>query len=103
MPRTLIQIFLDTVDRHRKPVQFLRKAGGAWQPLSAAAALETVESLALGLESLGVARGDRVAILSETRLEWALADLAVLGLGGVTVPIYPTLTAPQCAALLRDS
>jgi len=101
--RTLIQIFLDTVERHSKPVQFLHKTAGVWRSVSAQSALDTVERLGLGLESLGVRRGDRVAILSETRLEWTLTDLAVLGLGAVTVPIYPSLTAPQCAALLRDS
>ncbi len=103
MSRTLIRLFLDTVDTHSKPDQFLHKVAGTWQPVSAAAALETVECLALGLESLGIAAGDRVAIVSETRLEWALADLAVLGLGAITVPIYPTLTGPQCASMLRDS
>ena len=103
MPRTLIQIFLDAVDVHRKSAQFMRRANGAWQSVSGAAALETVESLALGLETLGIGRGDRVAILCETRLEWSLVDLAALGLGAVTVPIYPTLTADQAAALLRDS
>ena len=103
MTRTLIQIFLDTVDAHHKPAQFMRKTGATWQQLSADRALETVECLALGLESLGVQRGDRVAILAETRLEWALADLAVLGLGAVSVPIYPTLLAAQVAIQLRDS
>ncbi len=101
--RTLIQIFLDTVDVHHKRAQFVRKIAGAWQNLSAHNALATVECLALGLESLGVARGDRVAILAETRLEWALTDLAVVGLGAVTVPIYPTLIASQIATQMRDS
>ncbi len=103
MTRTLIQIFLDTVEAHHKTAQFVRKIDGAWQELSADAALERVECLALGLESLGVTRGDRVAILAETRLEWALTDLAVLGLGAVSVPVYPTLIATQVATQLRDS
>src|SRR5689334_15525370 len=95
VPRTLIQLFLDTVDRHHKPVQFLNKVDGAWQGVSADTAHDTVERLMLGFEALGLARGDRIAIMSETRLEWALADLAALALGAVTVPIYQTLTGAQ--------
>jgi long-chain acyl-CoA synthetase len=102
MPKTLIQIFIDAADR-RKPVQFLHHQGGAWHPTRGEDALARVESLAHGLRSLGVQRGDRVAIVSETRLEWTYADLAILGLGSVTVPIYPTLTGAQMAALLKDS
>ena len=103
MPGTLIGIFLDTVATHRKPVQFMRKRAGRWESIAAAAALAEVESLALGLRALGVQPGDRVAILSETRYEWAIADLAVLGLGAVSVPLYASLTAEQCRFILENS
>ena len=103
MARTLIRIFLDAVATRRKPAQFLRKSGGRWHAISAERALADVESFALGLRSLGVGAGDRIVLLSETRYEWAVADLAILGLGAVTVPIYPTLTAAQCRHVLRDS
>src|SRR5206468_6533297 len=59
---------------------------------SAERALADVESVALALRELGVQKGDRVALLSENRYEWPVIDLAVLGLGAVLVPIYPTLT-----------
>ena len=55
------------------------------------------------LRKWGVGRGDRVAILSENRPEWTIADFASLLLGAVTVPIYATLTAEQTAYILRDS
>lgn len=103
MPRTLIQIFLETVDRHDKPAQFMRKTAEGWESLSARQALQDVESLGLGLVSLGVGRGDRVALLSENRYEWALTDLAALGIGAVSVPIYPTLTAQQVRYILENS
>ena len=103
MPETLVQIFLDTVARHRKPVLFMRKAAGRWESLSAERARADVESMALGLRELGIGRGDKVAILSENRYEWPIADLAILSLGAVTVPIYPTLTAEQCAFILQHS
>jgi long-chain acyl-CoA synthetase len=103
MAVTLIGIFLESVDRYRKPALFMRKRGHEWEGISAERALAEVESLALGLRQLGLGRGDRVALLAETRYEWTLADLAVLGLGAVTVPIYPTITTPQCRRLLEDS
>src|SRR5687767_9375390 len=103
MSGTLIGSFLETVQKYDKPAQFIRKTARGWEPISAKQSLEDVENLGLGLESLGVARGDRVAILSENRYEWPVADLAILGLGGVSVPIYPTLTGPQCAYILENS
>lgn len=65
--------------------------------------LERVHALAEGLLSIGVARGAHVAILAESRPEWLLVDLAILTLGAVTVPLYPTLSATQVEVLLRDS
>ena len=103
MASTLIGIFLDTVERHRKPVQFMRKVAGQWESRSAEQALADVERLAMGLRDLGVSPGDSVALLSETRYEWAIADLAILGLGAVTVPIYPTLVAAPVQYILQNS
>ncbi|HYK42327.1 MAG TPA: long-chain fatty acid--CoA ligase, partial [Thermoanaerobaculia bacterium] len=62
----------------------------------------TVRALSLGLNSLGIQPGDRVAILSENRPEWAMADYAILCAGAWSVPIYPTLPAAQIAPLLND-
>jgi long-chain acyl-CoA synthetase len=64
---------------------------------------DRVRDVALGLASLGVGRGDRVAIVSESRPEWLVADLAILTLGAVTVPIYPTLTAQQACYIAKDA
>ena len=108
MPKTLIRIFLDSVEQHRKGAHFMRRlpdtAGrGRWESLSSERARRDVEALALGLQSLGVRRGERVALLSENRYEWAITDLATLGQGAVTVPIYPTLTAPQVRYILDNA
>ena len=100
---TLIGIFFDTVATLHRPDQFKRKTAQGWESIAADRALAEVESLALALRELGVGRGDRVALLSENRYEWPLTDLAVLGLGAVTVPIYPTLTAQQCRYILENS
>ncbi|MGH7730514.1 MAG: AMP-dependent synthetase/ligase [Candidatus Eiseniibacteriota bacterium] len=102
VPDTLIQIFLESVATHRRPDQFMRRTAHGWEVIGAERSLADVESLALALRALGVGRGDRVALMSENRYEWAVTDLAVLGLGAVTVPIYPTLTARQVRELLGN-
>ena len=56
-----------------------------------------------GLRSLGLAPGECVALLSGTRLDWILADLATLGCAGVTTTIYPSSTAEDCAFIINDS
>ena len=79
------------------------KVDGAWKPLSASEFGERTKGLALGLALLGVDRQDRVAILSENRPEWPMADFATLSLGAMTVPIYTTYLAPQVEYILKDS
>ncbi len=101
--RTLNEMFLKAVERHRKPDCFLSKTEGCFQGLSSADALRKVAALASVLERLQVERGDRVAILSENRVEWALTDYALLGLGAIPVPIYTTLLEPDIEYILRDS
>jgi long-chain acyl-CoA synthetase len=103
LARTLIRLFLDAVAQHRKDAQFLRHGAAGWEAVSAARARDDVTYFAMGLRALGIASGDRVALLSESRYEWAVADLAILALGAVTVPIYPTLTAAQCRVLLANA
>ncbi len=103
MASTLIRIFLDTVEKRDKPALFMRKTAAGWESIPSRRARADVEHLAHGLAALGVQRGDRVALISENRYEWALTDLAILSLGAVTVPIYPTLTAQQCRYILQNS
>lgn len=101
--RTLNELFLTAVENHSKPDAFRFKSCGRYQSLSSREALRKVAALAVALDRLGVARGDRVAILSENRVEWALTDYAVLGLGASVVPVFPTLLEPDVEYLLRDS
>ncbi|HET7840300.1 MAG TPA: AMP-binding protein, partial [Terriglobia bacterium] len=101
--RTLNELFLTAVERHAKPDAFLYKGEGGYQRLSSQRALEKAAALAVALNRRGIERGDRVALISENRLEWALTDYAVLGLGASTVPIYPTLLEPDIEFILQDS
>ena len=101
-PGTLNHLFFDSARRFNKPDAMMVRVDAKWQPISHATILERVRRIALGLSALGVARGDRVAILSENRPEWALADYACLTAGFADVPIYGTLPAEQIAYLLDD-
>src|SRR5574337_742724 len=101
--RTICELFLRAVENHPKPDAFLVKSQGQYRGVSSAEALRQAAALAAAFERRGVARGDRVAIISENRLEWALTDFALLGLGAIGVPIYPTLLEPDVEFILRDS
>jgi long-chain acyl-CoA synthetase len=102
-PGTLNQLFFDAADRFKKPDALQYKKDGAYRSISHAEVLDRVRRLARGLSSLGVRRGDRVALLSENRPEWAIADYACLTAGMTDVPIYPTLPPEQIAYILKDS
>ncbi len=100
--QTLNELFLHSlgIPRH---AAMLVKRGGAWIPITVEELGASVRHLSTGLRSIGVKRDDRVAILSENRPEWTIADLATLTANAVTVPIYPTLLAWQIEFILNDS
>ena len=81
----------------------LQRRAQGWMPVSSAEIYRGVVGVARALESWGVGKGDRVAILSENRPEWMIADFAALALGAVTVPIYSTQTTEQTSFVLNDS
>jgi len=102
---TLTQLFYDAVERHgHKPKAVACKpAGGAWRSLTHQELAQRVQRAGLALKRLGVRRGDRVAILSENRPGWLVADFACLAVGASDVPLYPTLPARQLDYILKDS
>ena len=100
---TLPDLFLTAVRDHPRPDCFsYRGPDGAYVDVSSEEAHRRIRALRHGLKSLGVKRGHKVAILSENRLEWALADLAVLCCGAISVPIYATLLPDTIAYILKD-
>lgn len=101
--RTAPDLLNYAAEVRRKPDAFLVKREGRWEPVPIDAVVQQVTAMARQLRARGLGKGDRVAILAESRLEWGMADMAVLAVGGVTVPIYPTLPANQVAPLLIDS
>ncbi len=98
---TLPGLLLDAARQHRNPDAFKFKRNDQWISVSTDEFLLRVEELFFAIRSLGLRPHDRAVILSENRLEWAIADYATLCAGATTVPIYPTFTAPQVEALLK--
>jgi long-chain acyl-CoA synthetase len=76
---------------------------GVWEQRSYAELAGRVGDVAAGLRAIGVRPGDRVALLSGTRPEWTICDLAIATVGAVCVPVYPTNSATECAWVLADS
>ena len=101
-PGTLNELFFSALE-FDKPNALQFKKGGSYAAISHREIERRVRHSALGLASIGVTPGDRVAILSENRPEWAIADYACLNSGVTDVPIYPTLPADQIAFILNDS
>jgi len=101
-PKTLVDIFYAVVERGSDQIMLSREESG-WQSISARDLYKYAVGVAKTLQSWGIQQGDRVAILSENRPEWAIADFATLLAGACVVPIYATLTADQCLYVLRHS
>ncbi len=81
----------------------LSRSGEEWKPISSKQMYGRVRAVAELLQSWGIQRGDRVALVSENRWEWPVVDFAVLAIGAVDVPLYQTLTPEQMGFILRDS
>src|SRR5215203_833431 len=96
-------LILAAVLRHNKEDALNHRADGKWFNIPAATFVERVKNVALGLAGLGIRPGDRVALLSENRPEWSIADLAILSLGAINVPIYTTQALDQVDYILTDS
>jgi len=103
IPQTIPHYCFEAFCRHDKHDALAYKSESGWQYIKGSAAIERVKRIALGLASLGVKAGDRVAIISENRPEWSFVDLAILSLRAVNVPIYTTQAADQIRFILENS
>jgi len=100
---TLNDVMMRATGRGDRTVMRWQDADGAWKPISSVELYGRVRALADIFRGWGLVKGDRVVILSENRWEWAVTDFATLAIGGVDVPLYPTLTADHVGYMLRDS
>jgi long-chain acyl-CoA synthetase len=101
--RTLIDLFAQSASGVERPMLAERTVAGDWTITGSRALRERVEATALGLRAAGVGVGDRVAIMSPNRVDWIVANLAILHAGGVVVPLYATQAPDQVAHILADS
>src|SRR5262245_38509038 len=100
---TIVQAFRDQVHEHGDAIAMRRRGSDGWETLTWDDYGQGVAEVLAGLAERGAGPGDRVAILSANRVEWHLADLATLSLGGVTVPIYQTSSPTQVAYVLGNA
>jgi len=99
----LVSLFLSRAAEKGSAPFLWAKTAGHWRPTTWAEAARQVASLAGALQRLGLERGDRVLLVSENRPEWAIADLAIMAAGLVTVPAYTTNTERDHQHVLDDS
>lgn len=100
---TLADLPFHVLGRHPKPLLIGQCRRGSIVGLSTRDWFDKLRDVSLGLSSLGIGRGDRVVIMSESRPEWLLVDLATLAFGAVVVPVYSTLTAAQARYIIQDA
>jgi len=98
---TIVHVFWERVATNPDRPAILHKVNGAYRPVTWREHGRIVELVAGGLLSRGIAAGERVAILCNTRPHWTWADMGILSIGGVTVPVYPTLNPPEVEYLLK--
>ncbi len=102
-PRTLVDVVRDALGSLDRPLLHERDAAGAWHALGSADVLARAAAIAAALRSRGIARGERVALMSPNRVDWIVTNLGILFAGCVTVPIYATQALDQVAYILEDS
>ena len=102
-PATLVEMFEHATRQHNKPDALNYKKGGEWHSISSENVLQRTRRIALGLHSLGIRRGDRVALLSANCPEWTLTDAGCQFAGAIDVPIYTTQAPSQVCYILNDS
>ncbi|MDQ4082105.1 MAG: AMP-binding protein, partial [Actinomycetota bacterium] len=100
---TICEIWESALARSGAPPAYLVRERGTWREVAWDEAGRRVDELAAGFLALGIRKGDRVAILSRTRVEWALTDFALVSIGAVVVPLYPTSSAEESLHILADS
>jgi long-chain acyl-CoA synthetase len=101
--KTIADLIGRASERYGARLAARRKVDGAWQDVAYAQVGETVREIGLGFIDLGIQPGERVCILSTTRVEWTYCDFAIASAGAVVVPIYATNSPEECEWVAGDS
>lgn len=100
---TLQQYILDLSHKNSDPFLSVLSKNGTLQTYTAHHYFKQIRKLAKAMMDAGIQKGDKVAILSNTRYEWSICDLAIIAMGGVTVPLYPNTTSDDLLYILNHS
>jgi long-chain acyl-CoA synthetase len=103
MGQRLFDILDEQLSKRPLPLCIASKEGGEWRGLSTQEVFDLSERTALGLIALGVKPGDRVAMASGNRKEWCIVDQAILRIGAINIPLYPTSSETDFAYILHHS
>ncbi|MBN2012296.1 long-chain fatty acid--CoA ligase [candidate division KSB1 bacterium] len=101
--RNLVDMLLATVKRSGNNTALMKKQNGRYDGITYLEFSDQIRNVALGLSRIGIRHGDRIALLSENRPEWPIADFGILSVGAINVPLYTTLTPAQIKYILEDS
>ncbi|MCX6789881.1 MAG: long-chain fatty acid--CoA ligase [Candidatus Gribaldobacteria bacterium] len=101
--KTIPEAFLESAEKFGRKTALLYKRDGVYFPITYSQMAEKVKTLAVGLSKFGVQKGDKVAILSENRPEWAIADLATMLLGGIVIPLHITFSPQAISKIIEHS
>ena len=103
LEQNLAELFRTRSAHYASAVRWRQKSNGEWHSATWLENQRLVNSIISGLDALGAALGDKIGIMSNTRWEWQVADWAILGLGAVTVTLYPSNTPDTIADMLENS
>jgi len=103
MAENIVEVFFRTADKQGGLPCYHYKMGGVWKTLTWNEFRDQVCKLAAHLESLPVKKGERVGVYAQTRMEWTLADLAIMACGAMNVPIYHTFSKEHVEHIIKDS
>ena len=101
--KTMNEVFRNRANKYGERLAVEKKLNGVWQGATWNEYYDRARAVGLGLWSLGVRKGEMVAILSENRLEWLYADMGALGIGACVIPLYPTLAAEEIEYMVNNS
>ncbi|MCP3954285.1 MAG: long-chain fatty acid--CoA ligase [Desulfobacterales bacterium] len=103
MEKTINQVFRNRTRRYQDRLAVEKKYNGKWESASWNQYYDRARAAGLAFDSLGAEKGDRIALLSENRLEWLYTDMGALGIGCCVVPVYATLTVDEAAYIVENS
>ena len=101
--KNLNDMFQKRVDKNPSATALMHKLNGKWEHISWAEYYESSKNIGMGLKKIGFEKGNKVSILSNSRVEWVMADMGIVGVGGATVAIYQSNTPEECEYILDNS